>query len=115
MHGLACYHTSMSHLLQGACGTSSPLEADADLFRALFFQSNVKSTCLIGGMVLQDLVAADRFGIVHLKSLCENAAQLNVTNAARLFELGDLLSARRLREVSVGACASLWGLEDLFH
>jgi hypothetical protein len=44
-------------------------------------------------------VAADRYGIVKMKLLCENALQVTTENAARLLELGDLLSASRLREV----------------
>lgn len=49
--------------------------------------------------LLQDLVTCDRFGMAHMKSLCENAVTITIGNAARLFELGDLLAARRLREV----------------
>jgi BTB/POZ domain len=49
--------------------------------------------------LLQDLVVADRFGIAQMKTFCENAVQVSVANAARLFELGDLLSAQRMREV----------------
>ena len=50
---------------------------------------------------LQDLVAADRFGIDHLKALCESCIALSVDNAPRVLELADLVSAPRLREAAL--------------
>ncbi len=54
---------------------------------------------------LQDLVTSDRFGMSSMKTMCENTLPVTVDNCARLLELSDLLSAPRLREVSV----TCWG------
>jgi len=61
--------------------------------------------------LLEDLVAADRYGIAPLKTACESAIAVGAPSAARVFELSHLVAAWRLRQSAL--CCVLHELAEV--
>jgi hypothetical protein len=62
---------------------------------------SVKSTWTPSSQMLLDLVAADRYGIDHLKQLVESAMDVSPLQVAQVLELSSLVPVPRIRECAV--------------
>lgn len=62
---------------------------------------SVKSTWTPSSQMLLDLVAADRYGIDHLKLLVESAMDVSPLQVAQVLELSSLVPVPRIRECAV--------------
>lgn len=50
--------------------------------------------------LLEDLIAADKYGLVRLKRLCEHAIQVDMASCLEVLAVADLVSAAHLKQVS---------------
>jgi alpha-tubulin suppressor-like RCC1 family protein len=67
---------------------------------------SVKSTWTTSSQMLLDLVAADRYGLDHLKILIESAFDVSPSQVAQVLELSSLVPAPRIRECALVSALS---------
>ena len=67
---------------------------------------SVKSTWTPSSQMLLDLVAADRYGLDHLKLLVESAMDVSPSQVAQVLELSSLVPVPRIRECAVVSALS---------
>jgi hypothetical protein len=51
--------------------------------------------------LMEDMVAADRYGLVRMKLLCENMITVTTDNCAQILELSDMVQTPRLKELAL--------------
>jgi alpha-tubulin suppressor-like RCC1 family protein len=51
--------------------------------------------------LMEDMVAADRYGLLRMKLLCENMITVTTDNCAQILELSDLVQTPRLKELAL--------------